>query len=443
MSPLARNKQMISPARTAAYKALFRVETRREFTSVLLPEFEEKLQRVDRGLCHELVLGTLRRQIYLDRLIDELTGGKSLDTEVRIILRLSLFQLAFLERVPAHAAVNDAVAITARVKRSSARGLVNAVLRQASREPPTLVFADDLDRLSVEASHPRWLLERWIKQFGFDDAAAIAVANNQTPTLAFRRTFRGRDAELGQYRRSSFVDECYIADSFDADLRQRADAGEVYFQDEGSQLVAKAVKPDVGGRFLDVCAAPGGKTTDIVGNAIGASTPANVKKTLFVAGDVTDRRVRLLQETCVKQGLGEIMIVQYDATRSMPFADEAFDVVFVDAPCTGTGTIRHNPEIRYFVSPDDPERMAAIQTAILTNAARLVRPSGRLIYSTCSLEREENETVASAFVEYCAGFTSVRPDVPDNCITTEGHGRIFPHRFASDGFFIATFARTG
>jgi 16S rRNA (cytosine967-C5)-methyltransferase len=424
------NISKISPARRAAYEVLLKVETKREFTSGLLPEYEDQLQPMDRGLCHELVLGTLRRQLYLDRVIDDLTGGKRLDIEVRIILRLGIFQLAFLERVPAHAAVNDAVTLTNRVKKSSARGLVNAVLRKASRGLPELTFTDDVESISVETSHPRWLIERWAEQIGMDQTTAIAAANNETPTLAFRRTFKDRDIDLKAYERSEIVDGCYIAESFDANLRQMADAGLIYFQDEGSQLVADAVRVNAGERFLDVCAAPGGKTTAIAVKA---------NQALLVAGDITERRVRLLRETCIKQRLGEVNIVQYDAAYSLPFADGTFDVVFVDAPCTGTGTIRHNPEIRYFVEPEDFLRMQGTQLAILTNAAKLVNPGGRLIYSTCSLEPEENEYVAQAFLAAHPRFQATPPAVPQRFLTSQNHARTRPDGDQTDGFFLASF----
>jgi 16S rRNA (cytosine967-C5)-methyltransferase len=413
---------------------LFRVETRSEFTSFLLPEFEDRLQPIDRGLCHELVLGTLRRQIYLDRVIDVLTVGKRLDVEVRVILRLGIFQLLFLERVPAHAAVNDAVALTVRAKKSSARGLVNAVLRKAARGLPEMKFSDNLDRLCVETSHPRWLVERWTQRYGVGYAAAIATANNQPPPITFRRTFRGRDTDLSQYELSKIVDDCFIADSFDAKLRRLADDGEIYFQDEASQLVAQAAKPASGESFFDVCASPGGKTTAIVSQAMSAQKAG---KALFLAGDVTDRRVKLLRATCLKQGLDNVSIVQYDAAFSLPLADRTFDVVFVDAPCTGTGTIRHNPEIRYIVEPSDLERMQAIQLAIFANAAKLVKAGGRLIYSTCSLELEENEAVIDAFLASRSGWRTVPPSVPERLRTADGYARTFPHRDRADGFFIA------
>jgi 16S rRNA (cytosine967-C5)-methyltransferase len=406
----------------------------------LLPEYEADLSTVDRGLCHELVLGMLRRQITLDRLIDELVHHRTLDVEIRIILRLGLFQLISLERVPAYAVVNDSVALARSAKKSSASGLVNAVLRNATRALPELNFSDDLDRISVETSHPRWLIQKWADEFGIDTAIEIAGANNRPPSTAFRRTYKSRDLKINEkYRPSEFVDGCFIADSFDPNLRHLADAGDIYFQDEASQLVAASVKLEAGESFLDVCAAPGGKTTAIVGEALLRNPDKQIA--LFVAGDITDRRVRLLHETCVKQGLSNMQIVQYDASADLPFAERSFDCGLVDAPCTGTGTIRHNPEIRYFIKPSDFERMQRIQIAILTNAARVVRPGGRLIYSTCSLEREENESVCRQFLAATTNFRAVKPNVPDRFLTSDGFARTYPHRDAADGFFIAELIR--
>jgi 16S rRNA (cytosine967-C5)-methyltransferase len=436
VTPSTTRRTRISPARRAAYDCLLKVEADRAFTSVLLPEYEEQLQPLDRGLCHEIVLGTLRRQIYLDRVIDALSNGKKLDIEIRVILRFAIFQLAFLERVPAHAAVNDAVALASRAKRSSARGLVNAVLRRAAAGLPKLEFADELDRISVETSHPRWLIEQWSEEFGKTEAFGIAAANNKTPRLAFRKTLRGRNLDLARFERSEIVEGCYIADTFDTELRKIAESGEIYFQDEGSQLVADAVTLAAGERFLDVCASPGGKSTTIVGKAMLDSGEGTG---LAVAGDLTDRRVRLLRDACLKQDLRRINILQYDAAVSLPFADASFDVVLVDAPCTGTGTIRHNPEIRYFVQPENFCRMQKTQLSILQNAARAVRPGCHLTYSTCSLEREENEAVCEMFLSENDRFRPVPPNVDNRFLTAAAYARTFPHRDSMDGFFIATF----
>ncbi|HEY2846888.1 MAG TPA: transcription antitermination factor NusB, partial [Pyrinomonadaceae bacterium] len=165
----------ISPARVAAFDALIEIASKRAFSSIVLPQVEEGLSPADRGLCHELVLGVLRRQMWLDRLIDSSTGGRKLDRDVRITLRLGIFQLYFLDRVPDHAAVNDSVSLASRAKKSSAKGLVNAVLRKATRGTPQLDFADEIERISIEGSHPRWLIEKWASEFGQENAARLAA----------------------------------------------------------------------------------------------------------------------------------------------------------------------------------------------------------------------------------------------------------------------------
>jgi 16S rRNA (cytosine967-C5)-methyltransferase len=217
-------------------------------------------------------------------------------------------------------------------------------------------------------------------------------------------------------------------------LRELADVGEIYFQDEASQLVARIAATDFGMRFLDVCAAPGGKTT-LVASAI------QPEGKLLVAGDVHSSRAKLLKATCIRQGASFVSAVQYDAEFELPFADASFDTVLVDAPCSGTGTIRHNPEIRYFLEPGDFAELANKQRRILNNASKLVRPGGRLIYSTCSIQTEENEVVCHEFLDRTAKFAKVRPEVPDALLTGDDFARTFPHRDRTDGFFIAEFRR--
>lgn len=423
----------ISPSRLAAFEILRRIETERSLSSVLLPAYEETLSDLNRGLCHELVLGVLRKQIYLDRVTDSLSGGKKLDVEVRIALRLGAYQLLFLDKVPAYSALNESVNLVQKAKKTSAKGLVNAILRKISTRVPTIEYANDIDRISVETSHPTWLIEKWTELLGAEDAEQMAIANNRLPRRAFRYS-SGPDADnsLFDAEKSEWVEGCYFASSITPELRSAADAGQVYFQDEGSQMVAQSVGKVDGLKVLDLCAAPGGKTTQIAGGSSNA---------IIVAGDLRTARVDLLRATCVKQGAEFVSIVQYDAETAIPFADETFDIVLVDAPCSGTGTIRHNPEIRYFVEANDFVDLGRKQLAILENASKLVRPGGRLIYSTCSIQTEENEDVCKAFLEKVGGFEVQRPNVPEKFITGRGFARTFPHRDDMDGFFIAELHR--
>lgn len=423
----------VSSARSAAFEVLLRIEAERAFSSVLLPAYEEDLAANDRALTHELVLGVLRKQIYLDRVIDLFTRGKRLDAEVRIALRLGAYQLLFLTKIPAYSAINESVNLVHRVKKSSAKGLVNAILRRISEKQFTIEHEDETDRVVVETSHPRWLIERWTEQFGRSEAEELAKSNNTIPPPAFRLTAKNTRPQLpGDHRESEWLRGCYIASSLTPELRNMMETGEIYFQDEASQLVAAAVVERAGRRIMDVCAAPGGKTTQI------AKDLADV---FIVAGDRHAARVRLLRSTCERQGVGYVNVLQYDADDAIPFADDSFDTVLVDAPCTGTGTIRHNPEIRYFLDPTDVGQLSNKQLAILSNASKVVKPGGRLIYSTCSLQIEENEAVCEQFQRSVQGFRQVRPAVPSRFLTDRGFARTFPHRDGMDGFFIAEFER--
>lgn len=409
----------ISPARTAAFDILQKIEIEKAFSSVLLPLYEEKLSIKDRGLCHELVLGVLRRKLYLNKIIEKFVT-KKLDIEVRIAFWLGIYQLLFLDKIPAYSAINESVNLVRRAKKGSAKGLVNAVLRKVTQGEIVIEHADDVERVSVETSHPRWLIERWTTQFGFEEASKLAHADNDPGKSEFRATSK---LEIELTGREDIET-----------LNRLAAEGKIYFQDRGSQMVASVVKLGDGDRFLDVCAAPGSKTTQI------ADRNRDPRK-LLTAGDLHTSRVNVLKKNTLKQGLDLVQIVQYDAETSLPFADSSFDVVLIDAPCSGTGTIRHNPEIRYYLDQSDFVSLSNKQLRILENASKLVKPGGKLIYSTCSLEREENEDVCQRLLTTEAGLTQIAPDVPAQFRTSGGFARTFPHRDGMDGFFIAVFEK--
>ena len=425
----------ISPARVAAFDILIKIDSEQAYSSELLPLYESDLSERDRSLCHQLTLGVLRRQIYLDHIINQFVDGKRIDPAVRIVLRLGLFQILFLDKIPDHSAVNDSVNLVQRAKKTSAKGLVNAVLRRSAREPVEFRFQDDVERVSVQTSHPRWLIEKWISRFGADDAEQLAAANNEVPKTAFRLTANASAVmAFDGATPSEYVDGCFIVERNTDELRHAAAAGEIYFQDEGSQVVAAATDLKGGESLLDVCAAPGSKLTQI---AAGSGESHG-----FIAGgDLHSHRVRFLAENCINQGTSGVSVLQYDAEKGLPFAEGAFDVVLVDAPCSGTGTIRHNPEIRYSLDPSDLPALQAKQLQIVRNASKLVRVGGRLLYSTCSLESEENEQVANCFLTDAPEFEKGAVNVPDRFMSEDGYARTFPSRDDTDGFFIASFVR--
>jgi 16S rRNA (cytosine967-C5)-methyltransferase len=425
----------ISPARLAAFDVLIKIERNLAFSAVVLPAAEEKLSDKDASLCHELVLGVLRRRIYLDRIIDKLAGKKKLDLEVCIALRLGIYQLRFLEKVPTYAAVNESVELVQRAKKTSAKGFVNAILKKAMNLPIELDFTSEIERVSVETSHPEWLIEKWVKEFGMEVAFSLATANNEIPKICFRPTGMPVPTDLrDKYDALPDLPNGYSSSRMTDELKDLAKAGAIYFQDEGSQVVANSAKVADGGRFFDVCAAPGGKMTQI-------ALTMDPKSSMAVAGDIHWSRVEFLRENCRDQGVGFVNIVQYDAVAGLPFSDGAFDTILVDTPCTGTGTIRHNPEIRYFLQPEVFAELSGKQLQILENASKLLTKRGTLVYSTCSLEREENEEVCGRFLSRNPEFRIVDPNMAEKYLTGDGYARTFPHRDNMDGFFVAAFGK--
>lgn len=425
----------ISPSRVAAFDILNRIERDHAYSSSLLPQTANNLSPADRGLCYELTLGVLRQQLFLDRLIHTLSGGRRLDREVAIALRLGVYQMRFLERVPAYSAVSESVELVQRARKSSAKGFVNALLRKYQKQEPELQFADELDRVSVTTSHPRWLIEKWAEDMGMETAAELAEANNRLPETAFRVLIGNSDVDklLERSRPSEYVEGCFLTNGSITDVHPLAAGGLIYIQGEASQLTSMTVDVDPGESFLDVCAAPGGKT--------GHIARRSRESCLIVAGDLHRQRVEHLKMNCEMQGAGEVCIVQYDAVNGLPFANNSFDSILVDAPCSGTGTIRSNPELRYFLEPQDLQDLATKQLAILLNASKLLKRDGTLVYSTCSLEPEENEWVCASFVEKAGDIVQEQPRVGPKFLTPNGYARTWPHRDNMDGFFIAAFRR--
>jgi len=427
----------ISPARTAAFDVLISIERDRAHSSSLLSEFEDKLSDKDKALCHEIVLGVLRKKLYLDEIIRAAGGERKLDLEVSTALRIGLFQIYLLDRVPDHSAVTESVDLVQRARKTSAKGFVNAVLRRTVRENIQPSYKDNIDRVAISTSHPRWLIERWADEFDFEEAERIAVANNDRPRTSLRHTAKGikagRPVPAGAAA-SSLVPGCYFIDKITPEIRELVDEGYLYIQDEASQLVASLLEIPRGGRFLDVCAAPGGKT-----GAIGARFEESVG--LLIAGDMNGPRAEFLKENCIRQGLLSIKVVRFDAESGLPFGPETFDSILVDAPCSGTGTIRNNPEIRYSLKPEDLTRLKKKQLAILESASKSLKVGGTIVYSTCSIEKDENEDVVREFLALRSEFIVSKPKLPEVFVTKDGFVRTLTYRDNMDGFFAAVLER--
>jgi 16S rRNA (cytosine967-C5)-methyltransferase len=349
----------IATARLLAFDILLKVESG-GYASDLLLTHSASLDARDAGLAAEIVFGVLRYRAQLDFLIQHHSGrARKLDLAVRIALRMGFYQLRYLERVPPHAAVKDSVDLVKRAHKTSAAGFVNALLRQANRDPVLWPTRE------IELSCPEWLLRRWETAYGVETAVAIAQAALREP-------------------------EKYVRSSPAGDR----------MQDIGSQSIVPLLSLAPGHRFLDLCAAPGNKTAQALEAGVSA-----------IASDLHFHRLTQLKPLTAN-------LVVLDGTRPLPFA-RPFDRILVDAPCSGTGTLGRNPEIKWRLKPDDLDDLRGRQAALLANARAALAPGGVLVYATCSLEPEENEGVMAA--------------VPEALIT--GRMRRVPGRDAGDGFY--------
>jgi 16S rRNA (cytosine967-C5)-methyltransferase len=443
-----KGRHVVSPARLAAFNILRRVEEEGAYATPLLAASETGMRADDRALCYELVLGTLRWQLWLDALIEHYAGRSllNLDAPVRRALRLGLYQLRFLTRIPASAIVNESVNLAYISRLRSAAPFINAVLRRATREPdydPAADVADPIGRLAVETSHPAWLIERWINAFGREEAESFVRANNEAPPVAFRVITKHTSVDEvlddlraagGLIQPSQIAPGAWRIQGAAPALQRLAPEGKVYLQDEASQLVAHVLDAREGERVLDVCAAPGSKATHIA-----TRTPA----LSIIAGDVHEHRARTIVKMGARQGAENLRVVVHDAEVALPFAEGSFDRVLVDAPCTGTGTLRRNPEIRWRITAHDILDLSARQQRILSLSARMVRPRGRLVYSTCSVEAEENEEVVTHFLSENDIFKQVAVNVSPELLSEKGAARSWPQKCGADGFFIAAFERDG
>lgn len=450
---------MIAPARVAAYDILCAVSAGNADlpTAIAFARAGLRDDR-DRALAAEIASGVQRWRAALDHVIVEFSKRAidRLDPEIVEILRLSAYQLLHLTRVPAAAVVDDAVDLTKRAGKRSASGFVNAVLRAISRRRASLPLpprpADPADRaaaldyLSVTLSHPRWLASRWYDRLGLDAAGAWMQFNNTSGSVTLRanRLQVTRDALIErlagseiQVHSTTYAPDGVVVDEGHPLRGTGQEQGWFVVQDEASQLVTLLAGDRALPRVLDTCASPGGKTTALAALMDGGG--------LLVACDVRDRRIDLLRRTVAASGARNVRIVQADLLKPLPFGS-AFDCVLVDAPCSGLGTLRRDPDIRWRRREHDLPALAAAELTMLRHAAAQVAPGGRLVYATCSSEPEENEGVADAFLAMTSGFTPLHAGqatarLADALIDHRGHLRTQPHLHGLEAFFGAVFER--
>ncbi|HXJ86346.1 MAG TPA: 16S rRNA (cytosine(967)-C(5))-methyltransferase RsmB [Candidatus Binatia bacterium] len=389
----------VSPARAAAFDILLRVERESSYASELLHSARyEKLSTPDHALATELVMGTLRWQSLLDSAIKQASSQplKKLDLEVLTALRIAGYQLGWLTKVPVRAALHESVELVKRARKRSAASFVNAVLRKLSttplcspanpeqgrRVPP--VVSPSPETLSEAQAHPLWLVERWMAHYDVEAAQNICRQNQSIPQTTIRLRAPDAESKLSAEGISlspgSVLTSARRVISGNITKTESFRNGQVAIQDEASQLIA-ALIGSAHDRILDCCAAPGGKTLAIADQNPGAA---------ITAVEIHPHRAHLMRKL-LGENSQRIQILTADA-RNLPLA-QTFARILVDAPCSGTGTLARNPEIKWRLKPEDLPQLHNRQLAILRSAVQHLKPAGRLIYSTCSLEKEENEDV--------------------------------------------------
>ena len=447
-----------APAREAAFAVLHRAEAADAFVWPLLYHTlaRSALSAADRALATEITLGVLRHRARVDYALVSFLRRPLADlpAAIRTVLRMGAYQLLTLDRIPPAAAVFESTALARRHGHAGTAGLVNAVLRRLAAEgPPPLPdpAVDPIAHLATVHSHPRWLVARWTARFGIDEAAALAAANTQPAPSAVRaNTLLVTPAELieafrarGTPAHPGTVAEAVRVRGSLMDRLPLLERGWFAIQDEGSMLVAHAVAPVAGQSVIDACAAPGGKTTHL------AALLRNEGHVL--ACDVHQSKVDALARRCAVMGATCVVTRHMDARSLGNAMPASADAVLVDAPCSGLGTIRRRPEIKWRVTEDDLARHGRAQGSILAGAAGAVRPGGVLVYSVCSLEPEEGPHVVRAFLAGHPMFEpaplpeSFPPEVAGGSIDAQARARgevfLLPHRHDTDGFYIARLRR--
>jgi 16S rRNA (cytosine967-C5)-methyltransferase len=428
-----------------AARVLQRVDTERAFADLAL---DAELSRAsatarDAALATELVYGTLRWQRYLDWILSPHSRRRlaSLDPRPRTLLRMTAYQLVFLERIPPFAAVDDAVSLARQRAKPGVPEFVNAVLRAFTRRGPRerepAPPADPIEALALRGSFPTWLAHRWVTRYGLDETSALMRAMNERPPLTLRanalRTTRDalagrlRDGDQVETTPTRYAPEGLIATGGGRPGSWRAFAdGALAVQDEASMLIARLLEPRAGDTVADACAAPGTKTTHL------AELMANTGR--IHAFDPQPARLALVGEAAARLGV-TIVETHHGTVQTLAsgFA-AACDGVLVDAPCSNLGVLRRNPEVKWRREPGDVVASAVRQREILAAAGTMVKPGGRLVYATCSLEPEENDEVVAAFLAARGDFAPDPPLQFPLALDPDGVLRCRPQRHGTDGF---------
>lgn len=401
----------------------------------------------DRGLCTAICYGVMQNMLLLDHSVSVFSSVKvnKLEPKVLDILRISAYQLLFMDRIPPSAAVNEAVKLSKKLGYARASGLINAVLRKISANKETLLSPkgkDAAETLSIRYSHPKALVEYFISLLGEDEAEQLLKCHNGEVPIALQVNTLKTDREklLDSFSENSidakahaYLPDCIVLNSTGAVTSLPGFyEGEFYVQDCAAFMAVLAAEPKAGERIIDVCSAPGGKSF--------AAAVLSKGQAEIISCDIHENKLKRIKESALRLGMGNIETLAVDGREFRSEFEEAFDLVIADVPCSGLGVIRKKPDIR-FKNISEFDALPSIQKAIFENVSRYVKRGGRIIYSTCTVRDEENRALAEAFLAENSCFVPEDFSLPGDLRSQNGMLQLWPQRHGTDGFFIAKFRR--
>lgn len=437
-------------AREIAYKVLLDVEKNKNYSNMSINKHfkDVRLSNQDRGLATEIIYGVIENKYYIDYMIDKLSKVKTnkMEIYVKTLLRMGIYQIMFLNSISDYAAVNETVNL-AKKKNSKISGFINGILRNVIRQKETIgdiKTRDDVDYLSIKYSYDKWMIRNWMIHFGKEFTEELLEANNERPSIYLRtNTLKiTRDELIKKLEEQNIkaskvnvVDEAIKVEHLkDIENNILYKEGLFTVQDISSMLVGKVMNPKENSLVLDVCSAPGGKTTHL------ATLMKNTGQ--VVSRDIYDHKLKLINASCKRLGLKNVDVQEYDGMKLDNDSIGKFDYVLADVPCSGLGIIRRKPEIKY-KEKEEFRDLPPIQKKILENASKYVKVGGTLIYSTCTIQDSENIDVVKEFLEKNKNFElvpieEVRVDLDNQ---EKGFMKIYPNVHDMDGFFISKLIR--
>lgn len=446
---------MSANVRDIVLDLLLRIEQSKSFSHVLIDQEIRKgsIAPKDESLLTEIIYGTLQNKLYLDYVLEQfVTTNKKQKPWVQMLLRISVYQMYYLDRVPDHAIIHEAVEIAKKRGHKGIGSFVNGILRtiQRSERPTVDQIKDKVERISIETSHPLWLMKRWFAFYGEEVATEMAQANLLRQPMSIRiqplRITREEaiEALLKEdiiAHKSLFSQQGLIIEQGNILRSDFFEKGFCTIQDESSMLVGELLEVEPGMTVLDACSAPGGKTTHIAEKMEDSG--------IVYALDLHKKKLRAIEEKQAELKLSIIQTEAHDARHLHErFEDNTFDRIVIDAPCSGFGVLRGKPDIRYHKTEADILSLAQIQKDILVEVAPLLKQNGKLIYSTCTVDREENDEIVATFLKSHPNFkvdptffTDLPEELQDSIGQTEFGLQLFPQTYQTDGFFLVRFVK--